>query len=327
MLTLELLLRTNLSTSQQSQSFQPDLSAFAIDSLWLKPVQATRSLLIVFAHPDDESFGNAGTILRYSNDGAAVHYACATRGECGSVDPGLLNGHKDIAALRTAELTCAAHELGLTSVHFLGHRDSGMAGSPDNAHPQSLVQAPLEQVAGQIAVLIRTIRPQVIITFGPYGGYGHPDHIKVHQATLLAISAASDPLLYPEQAAAGIAPWLTPKLYFSTFNTRMLRLGVMLMRLLRRNPERAGSNGDIDLVRALNEAGTVTTSIDSSAHLAQKERAWMCHRSQVGGMSAIRMFPTPLRKRFMGSEHFTRVRPPFRPGQPRERDLFAGIDV
>src|SRR5215510_8530814 len=118
----------------------PDLAQHAIESLWFNDRPAARRLLVVYAHPDDESFGNAGTIVRYSAAGAAVHYACATRGECGTVDPALLDGYADIAALRTAELTCAARALGLAAVHFLGYRDSGMAGTPDNEHPSALVQ-------------------------------------------------------------------------------------------------------------------------------------------------------------------------------------------
>src|SRR5436190_24344977 len=116
-------------------SDKPDLVTYGIESHWLRDGPTRRTLLVVYAHPDDESFGNAGTIARYSAAGVAVHYACATRGECGSVAPELLQGHADIGALRTAELTCAAQALGLAAVHFLGYRDSGMAGMPDNRHP------------------------------------------------------------------------------------------------------------------------------------------------------------------------------------------------
>ena len=99
---------------------------------------------------------------RYVGQGVAVHYACATRGECGTVAPAMLDGYADVAALRTAEQECAARALGLAAVHFLGHRDSGMTGTPDNDHPAALVQAPLERVAGQLTALIRALRPQVV---------------------------------------------------------------------------------------------------------------------------------------------------------------------
>src|SRR5436190_24071346 len=85
-----------------------DFTPYAISSLWLDPVPKPRTLLVAYPHPDDESFGNGGTLARYVAQGVAVHYACATRGECGTIAPALLAGHADIAALRTAEQECAA---------------------------------------------------------------------------------------------------------------------------------------------------------------------------------------------------------------------------
>jgi len=232
---------------------------WSIDSRWLRDNDAERRLLFVYAHPDDESFGNAGTILRYSSDGVAVHYACATRGEAGDVSPELLAGYADVGALRTVEQMRAAEVLGLTGVHFLGHRDSGMPGSPDNQHPNALIRQPPALVAGQIVALIRTIRPQVVVTFGPYGGYGHPDHVFCHRVTTAAFEAAGNPTLYPEQIADGLAPWQPQRLYYSTFGTRFLSTVVFMMRLLGKDPSRFGRNGDVDLVRAAREATPATT--------------------------------------------------------------------
>jgi mycothiol S-conjugate amidase len=301
----------------------PDLTIYGIDSHWLQPHGAARTLLVVYAHPDDESFGNAGTIARYSAAGVAVHYACATRGEVGTVTPDRLAGYADTAALRTAELECAAQALGLTAIHHLGHRDSGMPGSADNQHPQALVQAPPERVTGQIVALLRALRPQVVLTFPPYGGYGHPDHITVHHATRQAFSVAGDPAQYPEQVAAGLTPWSPRKLYYSTMGTASLRFGLLVLRLLRRDPRRLGTNADMDLVRMIEEATPVTTVIACGAYLAQKERAWRCHQSQLGGMSGMDRLPRPLRRRFLGTETFTRAFPPWPRGAPCEHNLFA----
>lgn len=303
-----------------------DLSAYAVDSRWLRTDPASHTILIVYAHPDDESFANAGTILRYSSAGVAVHYACATRGECGSVDPALLAGHADIGALREQELLCAAQVLGLSGVHFLGYRDSGMAGAPENQHPAALAQAPLERVAGQVVALMRVLRPQVVITFNPYGGYGHPDHIAIHHATHAAFAAASDPTRYPEHIAAGLTPWTPNKLYYSTFGGRMIKISVAMMRLLGRDPRRYGQNGDIDLARVIAEITPLTTTIGSGAYLERKERAWACHRSQLGGMTMVRRMPAILRRLWMSTEHFTRIEPPWN-GRRRERDLLAGIEL
>lgn len=301
------------------------LAQYAIDSLWLSRAPARRTLLVVYAHPDDESFGNAGTIIRYSRAGVAVHYACATRGECGTVAPGLLAGYADIAELRSAELACAAQELGLAAVHYLGYRDSWMPGAADNQHPAALVQASQERVTGQIVALLRVLHPQVVLTFGPYGGYGHPDHIAIHRATLAAFAAAGDPASYPDQLDGGLSTWAPLKLYYSTFGTRMLALNIALLRLFRKDPRRFGDNNDVDLEQALANTTPITTTIDSRAYLAQKERAWECHRSQVAGMPRFARLPAPLRRRMLGVEHFTRVAPPWPRGHRRERDLFAGI--
>ncbi len=166
-------------------------------------------LLSVLAHPDDETFGTGGTLALYSQKGAAVHLVCATRGEVGDVDPALLEGYESIGELRESELRCAAATLGLAGVYFMGYRDSGMPGSPDNLHPQALVAQPVEQVAAQVCSFIRKLKPQVVITFDPIGGYHHPDHIAIHKATVLAYRWASDPILLRPGELADLATFST----------------------------------------------------------------------------------------------------------------------
>ena len=111
-----------------------------------------RKLLVVMAHPDDETFGTGGTLAYYASKGVEVHLICATRGEVGDVEPELLMGFESIADLRESELRCAAETLGISEVHMLDYRDSGMPGSIDNVHPNALAAAPLEQVAGEIVI-------------------------------------------------------------------------------------------------------------------------------------------------------------------------------
>jgi mycothiol S-conjugate amidase len=305
---------------------RPDFQPYGIESLWFNEAPAKRRILIAYAHPDDESFGNAGTIARYAAEGVAVHYACATRGESGEVAPSFLQTYQDIAALRTAELTCAARTLNLAAAHLLGYRDSGMLGSSDNDNPDSLHRASLGRVAGQLVALIRALQPQVVITFNTYGGYGHPDHIKIHRAAIAAFFAAGTEQ-YPEQLAAGLTPWRPSKLYLSTFGPAWLRFNVRMMQLMRRDPSRVGANKDIDLVRALSEVTDSTTLIDSRAYLDQKQAAWLCHASQLGGITGrLLRLPRPVRRRFTAFEQFTRVVPRWDQGQAMERDLFEGID-
>ena len=168
-------------------------------------------MLAILAHPDDETFGLGGTLALYAKRGVAVHLICATRGEAGTVSPEFLERYSSIADLRVAELNCAAEQLRLEKVHFLDYRDSGMVGTEDNEHPNALTQAPLEEVVATLVDYIRRLRPQVVITFDPVGGYGHPDHIAVHKATVKAYEAAADPELFPDAGS----PFQSQKLYFS----------------------------------------------------------------------------------------------------------------
>lgn len=300
----------------------PNLSSLVDESIWYKAPGASRRLLIVYAHPDDESFGNAGTIVRYTAAGTDVHYACATRGDVGEVDPALLAGYADLAALRTAEMRRAAEAIGLSSVHFLGYRDSGMQGSVENDHPQAFCHAPRDVVTGQVVGLIRALKPQVVVTFNPYGGYGHPDHIAAHYATIAAFPAAADATRYPEQIEHGLEPWQAQKLYYSTFGGAFLQFAILSQRLQGRDPRRFGQNHDVDLTKIVGEITPTTTSIDSANFLAQKERAWAAHASQQNGRAFLSRLPTFLRRRFSASESFTRVIPAWH-GGPIERDLFA----
>ncbi|MCX6018992.1 MAG: PIG-L family deacetylase [Chloroflexi bacterium] len=278
-----------------------------------------KTLLAILAHPDDESFGIGGTLAKYAASGVAVHYLCGTRGESGTVDVDRLHGFDDIAALRTAELTCAAKELGLAGVHFLGYRDSGMAGSVDNALSGTLFGAPLDEVAERIAVHVDALRPDVIVTHDQFGGYGHPDHIKLHQATLrmyehkygvmIDVSqwngSTRPPHLHVNVAGAAAAP----ALYFTTIPKGLVRFGVRLLPLFRQNPRRFGRNGDIDLVQISSWEVPATMVVDTRQFVMHKERASACHASQQAPAQASPIVRWMFR-RGAGKEHFSRIYPP-----------------
>src|SRR3989338_2894164 len=204
---------------------------------------AKRTLVFVGALPDDESFGCGGTLAHYARQGDRVYYACAPRGEVGSADPEFMQGFATPGDMRWAELTCAAAELGLAGVIHLGYRDSGMPGSPDNRHPEALAAAPLEQVTERVVKILRDLKPEVVITFDPIGGYRHPDHIAVHNATVKAFHAAGDPAQFP---AAGPA-FQPQKLYFHVFPRGFLKVAVRVLPLFGQDPHRFGRNKDIDI--------------------------------------------------------------------------------
>jgi N-acetyl-1-D-myo-inositol-2-amino-2-deoxy-alpha-D-glucopyranoside deacetylase/mycothiol S-conjugate amidase len=278
-----------------------------------------KTILVVLAHPDDESFGMGGTIAWYASQGVDVHLACATRGEAGTVDAEYLTNYKSIAELREAELACAAKALGLKSVNYLDYRDSGMAGSEDNRNPASLVQAPLEQVAGRVVKLIRNLKPQVVVTFDPVGGYHHPDHIHIHKATVMAFHAAGDAKQYPEAGAA----FQPGKLYFTALNRRRLHWLVRTMRLTGKDPTKVGRNKDIDLTMLTRDADTPRhVNINYRSVEDRKNAADACHASQQGGRFSLFNMWDLYYKLVGRSDNFTRMHPPTADSW-RAKDLFA----
>ncbi len=278
-----------------------------------------RTLLAVFAHPDDESFGPGGTLAKYCAEGVEVWLACATGGDVGTVDAAMLSSYASTSQLRAAELCCAAQALGLRGVDFYAYRDSGMAGSPDNEHPKSLVQAPMEEVVGKIVASIRQHRPQVVLCDNEHGGYGHPDHIKLHQATVQAFTAAADPNLY---AAAG-SPHAAERLYFTEFTPGLLKWLVRLMPLVGRDPRRFGRNADIDLLEILKWETPVHARIDVRRYLDTKATASACHRSQAGPTESFRGLPGFVVRSMFGAETFIQGYPVPATGARVRKDLFA----
>ncbi|MCB0101039.1 MAG: PIG-L family deacetylase [Anaerolineales bacterium] len=277
----------------------------------------TKKILAVLAHPDDESFGLGGTLAFYAQKGYETYYVCATRGEAGSVDDEYLKGFKDTAEMRTDELMRAAKELGLKEVHFLGYRDSGMPGMEANNHPDAQINHPVEEVAGKVVKHIRNIKPDIVITFDPIGGYKHPDHIHIHKATVLAFANAEDETFHPE-AGAGFKP---TALYFQVFPRWFLRAATRLMPLFGKDPTKFGRNGDINLKELAEVDFPVHVRISTRTVSEAKTRASAQHASQ-GGMQMRRGLMGFIGRIFGEREDFMRAYPPVEDGFKRKNDLF-----
>lgn len=264
-----------------------------------------KTILSVLAHPDDESFGMGGTLAYYARQGCQVYLICATRGEAGKVDEEHMRGFRSVAELREAELRCAAETLGLAGVFFLDYRDSGMPGSEDNKHPQAQINHPVEEVAGKVVKHIRSLRPDIVLTFDPIGGYRHPDHIHIHQATTLAFEKAADASFYPQAGE----PFQPSALYYHVFPRWFLRVMTRIMPLFGINPRKWGRNKDIDL-HALAEVHFPThVRIDIKQVLDVKSKAGACHASQ-GGIQMRRGILGLLTKIFGEHEDYMRAWPP-----------------
>jgi LmbE family N-acetylglucosaminyl deacetylase len=266
-------------------------------------------LLGIFAHPDDESFGPGGTLAKYAAEGADVHVIIATDGIAGSVeDDKHLHNHDSLAQVRSRELANAAVALGVKSIWSLPYRDSGMRGAPTNDHPDALVQQPVAHVVQEVLHYFQMFRPQVVITHDPWGGYGHPDHIKVCEAVTAAFHLSGIP----------------QKLYYTAFDKRWMKLMVRLMPLWGMDPTAVGRNKDINIVEIAAWETPVHAVVDVSPYLAAKQAASEAHASQYsGGPAWMLKLPAEIRRRMMGAESFTRAHPA--PDGVVERDLFTGV--
>src|SRR5579859_3036526 len=178
----------------------------------------TKRILGVFPHPDDEGT-MGGALLKYGQVGIETGLICITRGEVGEISDPALATPETLGEVREGEMRAAAQALGVNNLWFLGYRDSGMAGTPENNDPRSLSQANPAEVVGKIVEVIRAFRPQVVVTFDETGGYGHPDHITAYKHTTSAFYAAADAVQYPELGPAH----LVSKLYYSSFPRSAMR--------------------------------------------------------------------------------------------------------
>ncbi len=277
----------------------------------------TQTLLALFAHPDDEAFGTGGTLARYAAAGAEVTLVCATRGEVGEIAEGVDATPETLGQVREAELRCAADTVGVRQLIFLGYRDSGMAGTPENADPRAFVNAPADEVILELIGIIRRLRPQVVVTFEPNGGYGHPDHIAIHRHTVTAFHAAADPARYLEQGPAWEAARLfytaIPRSFFLGMRDELAAMGQDTSDFARFEDDGAGWPDD-----------KVNVTMDVADTVEAKWSALQCHRTQFGPSNLFRRLPEPLVKRMMSQEHFALAWPEPEPGL-RLADLFAGL--
>lgn len=240
-----------------------------------------KTILAVLAHPDDESFGLGGTLALYARKGYDTYYLCATRGEAGTVDEKHLNGFKDTAEMRTDELMRAASVLGLKGVFFLGYRDSGMPGTEENKHPDAQINHSLDEVAGRVVKYIRELKPDIVLTHDPIGGYKHPDHIHLNKATKLAFEKADDASFHPEAGA----PFKPRALYYQVFPRGYLKWAVRLMPLFGQDPTKFGRNKDVNIKELAKVDFPIHVRLDIGPVADVKFQAGAQHASQGGGQT------------------------------------------
>ena len=276
-------------------------------------MSSNRRLMAVLAHPDDESLGVGGTLAKYASEGVDVCLVTATRGDAGRFR-GYRSGEDGhpgpaaVGSIREGELRAAAAVLGLRDVSVLGHRDAQL----DRADPR--------EVVGQIVTDIRRFRPDVVVTFGPDGAYGHPDHIAISQFTTAAMVAAADASFLAEGAAGVAPPHSVSKLYYIAWPTSTWAAYQSALRTL---------SATVDGVERLATPWpdwAITTVIDTSDLWPIVWRAVSCHESQLASYERLKDLPPEHHRTLWGSQSFYRVFSTVNGGRARETDLFEGID-
>jgi LmbE family N-acetylglucosaminyl deacetylase len=280
-----------------------------------------RTLIFVGAHPDDETFSVGATLAHYANKGMKVYYICATRGEVGQANIEKMKNYSTVSELRSAELKCAAQALGLTDVIHLDYRDSGMLGWEDNKHPLALISAPLEQVTGRIVKIFRKLKPDVVITFDPIGGYKHPDHIIIHNATVQAFNASGDAKQYPKSGP----PFQPQKLYFSVNPRKITRMIVQLYLFLGKDMHKVGRNKNVDIAEIAKIKFPIHAVITPSKKaIESEEKAIRCHESMLSD-APPRFHILNIVSKILGHrDYYMRDYPPAK-SWLCEHDLFKGI--
>lgn len=278
----------------------------------------TKRLLGVFPHPDDEGT-MGGALLTYGQANVETGLICLTRGEVGEIADPALATPETLGVVREGEMRAAAQVLGVDKLWFLGYRDSGMAGTPENQDPRSLVQADPADVVGKLVAVIREFRPQVVVTFDETGGYGHPDHIATHKHTTTAFYAAADAAQYPELGPAHSVA----KLYYSSFPRSGLRKMGEWMRsqqvevqawVTRLDPEQMGLPDELIDVR-----------LDVLAQMETKGHSWSMHRTQMNPNSSFARIPAEVQREWRRYEYYHLAATRVGADVAGEDDLFARI--
>ena len=278
-------------------------------------------LLCVHAHPDDEASKGAPTVARYHAEGVRTVLVCCTGGEEGDIlNPAMDTAEirADIGRVRRAELAAATEIIGYDETVLLGYRDSGMPDSEANARPDSFARAPLEEAVSRLVAVIRHERPQVVVTYGEdHRGYPHPDHIRVHEISVLAFDSAGDPDRFGEAGP----PYAPDKLYYSVWPAERFRQ-------MHAKFEELGLTSPFDekWLKRLTHDEPVTTTVDVRGYTHVRAEALLAHATQVDPNSPFwfGLPPEVLRDLHPIDEYFlalSRVGPL----DVTEDDLFAGV--
>jgi len=275
----------------------------------------------VHAHPDDESSKGASTVARYHAEGVHTVLVCCTGGEEGDIlNPAMDTPEvrADIGAVRLAELKAATDIIGYDETVMLGYRDSGMPGTESNARPDSFAQAPLDEAVGRLVAVIRRVQPQVILTYPEeQSGYPHPDHLRVHEISVIAFDAAGDADRFPDAGE----PFAPAKLYYSVWPAERFRqIHAKFLELGLESPF------DEKRLSRLTQDDDFTTSIDVLGFQHVRSEALKAHATQVDPNSPFWFgLPAEVLEEIHPVELFRLAKSRVGAVDTTEDDLFAGV--
>ncbi len=289
----------------------------------------------VHAHPDDEASKGAGTVARYAAEGIRSVLVCCTGGEEGEIlNPAADTPEvrADLGAVREAELRASVDAIGYEELYLLGYRDSGMPDTEANARPDNFANAPFDEAVGRLVTVMRREQPQVLITYGDERAfYAHPDHIRVHEISVIAFDASGDPDRFPESGPA----WQPSKLYYSGFSfRRIIALHDAYEQMGKESPyaERIAQFTAAAAGAPDRPITPPTTLIDVGDFLDARRRALVAHRTQIDPDSHWMQVPDELLRSTFPWEEYVLARS-LVPGlrtptdDEPEHDLFAGLRV
>ncbi|MGZ4633400.1 MAG: N-acetyl-1-D-myo-inositol-2-amino-2-deoxy-alpha-D-glucopyranoside deacetylase [Actinomycetes bacterium] len=293
---------------------------------------ADRRMLLVHAHPDDETIATGVTMARYVAEGAAVTLVTCTRGEEGEVllpELEKLAAHHDdeLGPHRVQELAAAMRVLGVTDHRFLGGvgrwRDSGMMGTQANNRDDCFWRADLLEASAELCAVVRETRPQVLVTYDTFGGYGHPDHIQAHRTAMYVAQLAAAPAFRPELGPA----WDVQKIYWSALPRTYVQQGIDALIAAGKTAFFGVDSAD-DLPFLVDDE-LVTSVVEAVDYEPLKMAALREHASQVEQDSAFFQMAQLVGPEAFGTEFFCLVKGTLgtasRGDDGRERDLFDGV--
>ena len=277
-----------------------------------------KKLMAIFAHPDDEG-AIGGSLAKYAQNGTEVMLVCGTRGEVGEISDPTLATRATIGEVRTMELQNACDILGIQQLRFLNYRDSGMVDTPENEDPRALVQADPSEAKGKIVRLIRDFKPDAVVTFEPFGWYGHPDHIMVGKWVTEAFLLAGNPQAYPELGET----WQAGRLYHAVIP--FSKFGAMIEEAIAGGYiGESGFGIDLPAEQQMKTEQQVTHIVDVKGQFATKNAGMRAHRTQFSEEHMFNKIPQELMIKSSGMEYFIQIYPP--PSESltidRKSDLF-----